>query len=339
MAETAKKSLNLKELSKKPELLTGGHRLCAGCTASVVMRQMLLAAEDPVIISNATGCLEVATTIYPYSAWLTPWIHSAFENSAATITGVESMYNSLKRQGKLPVDKKIRFIALGGDGGTYDIGLQSLSGALERGHNFTYICYDNGAYMNTGIQRSSASPLGADTTTTPAGKVIAGKQQYRKDLTAIVAAHNIPYLAQASPSHWRDLMEKVRKALNTEGPAFLNVIAPCHRGWRCKIDEGIELARSAVETCFWPLYEIADGKLTINYKPRQRKPLQEWMEPQGRFNHLFKPENAAILERLKERVKLDWHLLLDLEIKQKLDLKEWQGVLKDKYNIDYPVEY
>ncbi len=329
----------LKTLSQKEELITGGHRLCAGCTASTVMRQLLLAAPNPVVMSCATGCLEVATTIYPYSAWRIPWIHSAFENSAATIAGVESMYNSLKRQGKIPADKTINFIAAGGDGGTYDIGLQALSGALERGHNFVYVCYDNGAYMNTGIQRSSSTPLGAATTTSPAGKVIAGKQQFRKDLTAIVAAHNIPYLAQASPSHWRDLMMKAEKALTTEGPAFLNIIAPCHRGWRCKVEDGIDLAKLAVETCFWPLFELIEGKLVINYKPRQRKPLREWLELQGRFKHLLKPENEDLFNRLKERVKRDWKRLLEQEVKQDLDLKEWRGILKLKHNIDYTADY
>ncbi len=329
--------LNLKELSKKEELLTGGHRLCAGCTASVVMRQMLLAAEDPLVITSATGCLEVATTIYPYTAWRTPWIHSAFENSAATISGAEAMYSSLKAQGK--IDKTIKFVAIGGDGGTYDIGLQALSGALERGHDFLYICYDNGAYMNTGIQRSSASPLGANTTTSPVGSKIAGKQQFRKNLTAIVRAHNIPYLAQASPSHWRDLMKKVRKALATEGPAFLNIIAPCHRGWRSKVEDGILLSKLAVETCFWPLFEITEGKVEINYKPRQRQPLTDWLKLQGRFKHLFEPKNEDLLNRLKERVKRDWQCLLDEEVKQQLDLKEWRGVLKEKHNIDYTADY
>jgi len=222
----------LKELSKREELLAGGHRLCAGCGASIVVRQILLAAGRNVVVSSATGCLEVATTIYPYTSWRVPFIHSAFENSAATACGVEAMYQSLKRKGKLPVDEEIKFIAFGGDGGTYDIGLQSLSGGLERGHDFLYVCYDNGAYMNTGIQRSSSTPLGADTTTSPAGKVIPGKQQYRKDLTDVVEAHHIPYLAQASPHNWKDLNHKVEKALSIRGPKFLNVIAPCHRGWR-----------------------------------------------------------------------------------------------------------
>lgn len=301
--------VKIKELSKKKELLAGGHRLCAGCGASIAIRQILLASEDPVILTSSTGCLEVATTIYPYTSWKVPFLHSAFENSAATTAGIESMYQSLKRKGK--IDKKINFIAIGGDGGTYDIGLQSLSGALERGHDFLYVCYDNGAYMNTGIQRSSSTPLGAATTTSPAGEVIPGKQQFRKDLTAVVAAHNIPYLAQASPSHWQDLVGKTRKALKTEGPTFLNVIAPCHRGWRTGIDEAIELARLAVDTCFWPLYEVVDGKYSLTYKPKEKKPLVEWLKRQGRFKHLFKEKNKGIIEKLQWRVDRDWDKLLE----------------------------
>ncbi len=300
--------LTLKELSKKQELLTGGHRLCAGCGAPIVVRQILLAAEDPVIVTSATGCLEVATTIYPFTAWRVPFFHSAFENSAATATGIEAMYQSLKKQGKM--DRKIRFIAFGGDGGTYDIGLQSLSGALERGHDFTYICYDNGAYMNTGIQRSSSTPLGAATTTSPAGKVIPGKMQKRKNLSKIVEAHNIPYLAQASPSQWRDLMQKVRKALNTEGPSFLNIVAPCNRGWRSALDGAIRESQLAVETCFWPLYEVEDGKTKVTYKPKEKKPLEEWLKIQGRFKHLFKPKNEWIIKEMQEQVDKEWEALL-----------------------------
>ncbi|MGA1865497.1 MAG: thiamine pyrophosphate-dependent enzyme [bacterium] len=305
--------IKLKEISEKKDLLAGGHRLCAGCTASVVMRQIMLASDDDIIVTSATGCLEVATSIYPYTAWRVPFFHSAFENSAATAAGIESMFQFLKRMGKIPQDRKINFMAVGGDGGTYDIGLQALSGALERGHDFLYVCYDNGAYMNTGIQRSSSTPLGASTTTCPAGSCIPGKPQYRKDLTGIVAAHNIPYLAQGSPSHYRDLMEKAQKAFSTRGPKFLNVIAPCHRGWRTKIDQGIDLARLAVDTCFWPLYEIVDGKVHITYKPKEKKPLVDWLKLQGRFSHLFKPGNEHILETLQKRVDRDWERLLDSE--------------------------
>lgn len=305
--------IKLKEISEKKDLLAGGHRLCAGCTASVVMRQIMLASDDDIIVTSATGCLEVATSIYPYTAWRVPFFHSAFENSAATTAGIESMFQFLKRMGKIPQDKNINFMAIGGDGGTYDIGIQALSGALERGHDFLYTCYDNGAYMNTGIQRSSSTPLGASTTTCPAGTCIPGKPQYRKDLTGIVAAHNIPYLAQGSPSHFRDLMEKAKKAFSTRGPKFLNVIAPCHRGWRSKVDQGIDLARLAVDTCFWPLYEIVDGKVHITYKPKEKKPLVEWIKLQGRFAHLFNPGNEHIIENLQKRVDRDWERLQERE--------------------------
>ena len=300
----------LKELSAKEELLSNGHRMCAGCVAPVVVRQVLSAAEDPVIVGCATGCLEVSTTVFPYTAWKVPYIHNAFENVSATISGVETAYRAMKKKGKIPQDKKINFVAFGGDGGTYDIGFQSLSGALERGHDFMYVCYDNEAYMNTGIQRSSATPLGADTTTSPAGKVIPGKKQNRKDLTAIVAAHNIPYVAQASPSHWQDLHNKAKKGFEADGPAFLNVLAPCPRGWRYEADEGIELARLAVETCYWPLFEVVDGVWKLTYRPKEKRPVRDWLKIQGRFKHLFKPENEHIIDELQAKVDKDWADLL-----------------------------
>ncbi len=299
--------VKLKEIAGSEEQLTCGHRLCTGCAEPVVVRQILHAAENPVVIANATGCLEVATTIYPFSAWKVPWIHSAFENTAATISGVEAAYRSLKRQGK--IDRKIDFIAFAGDGGTYDIGLQSLSGALERGHDMLYVCLDNEAYMNTGIQRSSATPKGAWTTTTPVGKNVRGKPEFKKDITAIIAAHGIPYVAQASPSHWMDLMNKVQKALRIEGPTFLNVLAPCPRGWRNEPEESINLARLAVETYYWPLYEIEDGVWKVNLKPR-KKPLEEYLRPQKRFAHLFKPDNKSLLDDLQRMVDKRWETLL-----------------------------
>jgi pyruvate ferredoxin oxidoreductase beta subunit len=312
MAETAIK-VNIKELAKKPQLLAGGHRLCAGCIAPVVVRQVLMAADYPVVVANATGCLEVGTSIYPYTSWMVPWFHSAFENAAATISGVEAMYQSLKKQGKIPPGRKIKFIAFGGDGGTYDIGLQSLSGAVERGHDFLYVCYDNGAYMNTGIQRSSSTPMGASATTAPAGKVIPGKLQPRKDLTAIMAAHaNLRYAAQASPANWRDLAVKVKKALNVDGPAFLNVISTCHRGWRSKPDESIEILRLAVDTCFWPLYEIEGDRVTINYTPKEKKPVADWLKLQGRFKHLFRPGMEELLGKIQAEVDHNWNRLRKL---------------------------
>jgi pyruvate ferredoxin oxidoreductase beta subunit len=272
---------------------------------------MMAAIDDPVVLANATGCLEVATTIYPYTAWRVPWIHNAFENAASTISGVEAAYKSLVRQGKIE-DQDVKFIAYGGDGGTYDIGLQALSGAVERGHQFLYVCYDNGAYMNTGIQRSSATPFGAHTTTSPAGSKIPGKQQFRKDLTRIMAAHDIPYVAQAAPSNWRDLMEKTRKAVDCGGPAFMNVLSSCNRGWRHATDETIELTQLAVDTCYWPLYEVENGEWKLSYKPREKPPVEEWLKRQGRFRHLFKPQNRHMIGQLQEQVDRRWEELRDL---------------------------
>lgn len=301
------KGITLKELTKKEVLLSSGHRMCAGCGAPTIVKMVLLASDYPVIASNATGCLEVSTCISDYTAWKIPWIHNAFENAAATISGVETMYRALKKQGK--IDREIKFIAFGGDGGTYDIGLQSLSGAMERGHDMLYICYDNGAYMNTGIQRSSATPYGADTTTRPAGSVIQGKTEFRKNLTKIMAAHNIPYAAQASPSHYMDLMQKVRKALDIKGPKFMNIISSCNRGWRSKTDDAITMCRLAVETCYWPLYEIENGVTKITFKPKEKKAIEEFLKPQGRFKHLFKPDNEWMLKKIQEDIDREWERL------------------------------
>ncbi len=302
---------NLKELSKTPERLTGGHRLCAGCGAPIAVRHILSASKKPVVAALSTGCLEVATTIFPYTAWNIPYIHNAFENVAATLSGVETAYRSLKKTGK--VNKEINFVAFGGDGGTYDIGLQSLSGALERGHKMVYVCYNNEAYMNTGMQRSSATPCGATTTTTPHGKdAEIGKPHSRKDLTAIVAAHNIPYVAQASPSYWNDLVKKAEKAFEADGPAFINVLAPCPRGWRYDPEDTIAIGKLSVQTCVWPLFEIENGKYRITQKPREKKPLIEWFQSQGRFKHLFSKQNQEAIETLQKAVDADWDKLVKL---------------------------
>ncbi len=300
--------MKLKEISKQEEILTGGHRLCAGCGASVVARQITAMAENPVVVGFSTGCFEVSTTIFPYTAWRSSYIHNAFENVAATISGVETAFRSLKKQGK--VDGEMEFIAFGGDGGTYDIGFQSLSGAMERGHNMLYVCYDNGAYMNTGIQRSSATPKGANTTTSPVGKVIPGKKENRKEMTDIIAAHNVPYVAQASPFNWRDLMKKAKKAFAIDGPSFLNVLSPCPRGWRAPEEMGIELTKIAADTCFWPLFEVEEGEWRITYQPKEKKPITDWLKPQGRFKHLLKPENKELLEDIQQHVDQRWEMLL-----------------------------
>ena len=298
---------SLKELSKKEELFTHGHRMCSGCGAPIVVKQLLLASDYSIVASNATGCLEVSTCISEYTAWKIPWIHNAFENAAATLSGVEAMYRSLKKQGKIA--KEIKFVAFGGDGGTYDIGFQSLSGAMERGHDMLYVCYDNGGYMNTGIQRSSATPIGTDTTTSPAGSVLKGKTQQRKNLTRIMAAHGIPYVAQASPAHWRDAVVKFKKALDITGPKFINVIAPCNRGWRSSTDDAILLSRIAVDTCYWPLYEVEHGVTKINYTPKEKRPVEEFLRPQGRFKHMFAPGNEWLIGLFQDEVDREWERL------------------------------
>ena len=298
---------SLKELSKKEELFTHGHRMCSGCGAPIIVKQLLLASDYPIVASNATGCLEVSTCISEYTAWKIPWIHNAFENAAATLSGVEAMYRSLKKQGKIA--KEIKFVAFGGDGGTYDIGFQSLSGAMERGHDMLYVCYDNGGYMNTGIQRSSATPIGTDTTTSPAGSVVKGKMQQRKNLTRIMAAHGIPYVAQASPAHWRDAVVKFKKALEITGPKFINVIAPCNRGWRSSTDDAILLSRVAVDTCYWPLYEVEHGVTKINYIPKEKRPVEEFLRPQGRFKHMFAPGNEWLIALFQDEVDREWERL------------------------------
>ena len=309
---------NLKEIvANKPSRFTSGHRMCAGCGAPPVVRMVMraLKPEDHAVVANATGCMEVASFIYPYTAWTDSYIHTAFEAAASTLSGVEAAYNVLKNKGKFANQKgETKFIAFGGDGGTYDIGLQSLSGAMERGHDMVYVCYDNGAYMNTGIQRSSATQMFADTTTSPAGTVIQGKQQPRKDLAKIMVGHHIPYVAQSiATTNFKDLYEKAEKAIYTKGPAFLNVMAPCPRGWGYPTDMLMEINKLAIDTCYWPLYEVENGKYTITYKPAKKLPVEEFLKPQKRFKHLFKPGNEWMIKEIQDLVDSRWQELLDLE--------------------------
>ena len=308
---------NLKEVvAEKPSRFIAGHRMCAGCGAPPVARMVLraLKPEDHAVICAATGCMEVSTFMYPYTSWSDSFIHTAFECAGATLSGAEAAYKSMKAQGKLPEDKNTKFIAFGGDGGTYDIGLQSLSGAMERGHDMVYVCYDNGAYMNTGIQRSSATPHFADTTTSPAGTKVPGKMQPRKDLTEVIANHHIPYVAQSiATGNFKDLYEKSEKAIYTNGAAFLNVLAPCPRGWGYPTEDLMKINKLAVDTCYWPLYEVENGKYTVNYKPAKKLPIEEFLKPQRRFKHLFKPGNEWMIEEFQKEVDERWEMLLKLE--------------------------
>lgn len=301
---------NLKELVTRKDPLCGGHRACAGCGAPIVVKQVLMASKDPVVVTSATGCLEVVTTIFPYTAWNVNFLHNAFENSAATCSGVEAAYQSLKRQNKIK-DEQINFVAFGGDGGTYDIGFQSLSGAVERGHDFLYVCYNNEAYMNTGVQRSSATPRGAATTTAPAGKVLPGKVQFSKNMTEIMIAHDLPYVAQSAVGFWRDLTTKAEKAFSHRGPKFINVLQPCRLGWGYDPAKTCELGRLAADTCIWPLYEVENGVYKLTYKPREKKPVTEFLKTQDRFRHLTKPGNETIVEAIQQETDRRWQILLD----------------------------
>ena len=299
-----------KELEKK-ERFAGGHKLCAGCGAGVTVRAVLraLKPEDKAVITNATSCLEVSSYMYPHTAYTESYIHSAFANAAATCSGVETAYRALKRKGK--VQDTFKFITFGGDGGTYDIGIQSLSGAMERGHDMVYVCYDNEAYMNTGIQRSSSTPRFADATTSPVGKESPGKIQNKKNLTEIIAAHNIPYTAQTTfLGDFRDLHQKAEKAIYTEGPCFLNILSPCPRGWRYEASDLAGICRLAVDTCVWPMYEIENGVWRMTYTPKKKLPVEEFLKKQGRFAHMFNKGNEWMIEEAQQYVDEQYEKIL-----------------------------
>jgi pyruvate ferredoxin oxidoreductase beta subunit len=287
-------SENVREVSEE-ELFASGHRACAGCGGAIAIRLALKASGKNTVASHATGCMEVVSSPYPQTAWRIPWIHVAFENSAAVASGIEAALKALGR-------KDVNVIAFGGDGGTVDIGFQALSGAVERGHNFTYICYDNEAYMNTGIQRSGATPFGAVTTTSPAGKVSFGNDRPKKDMPAIMVAHGARYVATASVAFPIDYMEKVKKAISIEGPAYIHVHAPCTPGWGIPSDKSIEVGRLAVDSGMWILYEVEDGDARVTYKPTVKKSVREYLKMQKRFRHL----SDELIEKIQKDIDDRW---------------------------------
>ncbi|HDI12506.1 MAG TPA: pyruvate synthase subunit beta [Hadesarchaea archaeon] len=278
------------------ELLAPGHRACAGCGCILAIRYALKALGKNVIVSMSTVCMEVVTTPYPETAWRVPWIHVAFENVAAVASGVSRALKVLGKRG-------VKSVAIGGDGGTVDIGLQALSGAAERGENLLYICYDNEAYENTGIQRSGATPYGAWTTTTPVGRVKRGEDRPKKDMPAIMAAHGVPYVATASVGYPMDYIKKVKKAASIDGPTYIHVHAPCVLGWRIDSSKTIEVAKLAVLTGMWNLYEIENGVTRVTFKPPRRKPVSEYLKVQRRFRHLTDEEIMKIQQMVDEECK------------------------------------
>ena len=294
---TQKKLSFIDTLIAAKEEFVPGHRACIGCGEALAVRLVCKALGDNVIIANATGCMEIVSSQMPYSSWMVPWIHTLFENTAAVASGIESGLKAMARKGMTQL-KDVKAIAMAGDGGTCDIGIQALSGALERGHNFIYFCFDNEAYMNTGIQRSSSTPYGAATTTSPAGKVSIGQVTWKKNMPAIAAAHGIPYVATACPSYFGDLINKVRKAVAVKGPSYIHVLSVCPTGWRCAPESGIAIGRLAVETRIFPLYEIENGKYKINVTVSQPKPVSEYLKLQGRFRHLSEDNIKEIQQRV-----------------------------------------
>lgn len=288
------------KLAPKTELFSPGHRACQGCGPALVMRYLLKALGRDTIIANATGCIEIISSSYPETAWGVPWIHVAFENAAAVAAGVESGLKALMRKGRIP-ERKVTIVGQAGDGGTFDIGLQALSGALERGHDMIYLCYDNEAYMNTGIQRSSGTPFGAATTTSPAGSESYGQKTWKKNLAEICAAHHVPYVATASVAYPFDFMEKAKKAAEVNGPAFIHIFAPCPTGWRCGSDITIRLARLAVQTGMFPLYEVDHGTYRMSLELPFLKPISEYLKAQGRFRHLTEDLIKQLEEQIHQR--------------------------------------
>jgi pyruvate ferredoxin oxidoreductase beta subunit len=298
------KSLELYTENPGEEFVTSGHRACQGCAEILALRMALKVFGKDTILAMATGCMEIISTPLPTTAWKLPWIHVAFENAAAVASGVEAGIRILMDKGKIP-RKDIKVVAIAGDGGTSDIGLQALSGALERGTNFTYICVDNEAYMNTGIQRSSSTPYGAMTTTSPPGKKSIGQATWKKNMPKIAAAHNIPYVATACPSYPFDLFAKVKKAKMVRGPAYLHILSVCPTGWRIPSGQAIEYGKLAVRTGMFPLYEIEDGRYKITYSPEPLKPVTDYMKGQGRYRHLTEETTAVI----QERISAEWEEL------------------------------
>jgi pyruvate ferredoxin oxidoreductase beta subunit len=293
------------KLVEKREFISSGHRACSGCGEVLGLRLIMKALGEDVVVSNATGCMEIISTAYPTTAWQTPYIHVAFENAAAVGSGVEAGLKALRRKGKI-ADRDVKSVAIAGDGGTADIGMQALSGAMERGHDMVFFCLDNEAYMNTGIQRSSSTPFMASTTTSPAGKVVKGQRTGKKNVAEIMVAHNVPYVATACPSYPLDLMEKVRKARDTRGPAYVHVYTTCPTGWRAPSEQAVKLGRLVVETGIFPLYEVENGKYRMTLEtPEPRRPVGDYLKLQGRFRHLD-PSDITKVQALvdKEYAKL-----------------------------------
>jgi pyruvate ferredoxin oxidoreductase beta subunit len=296
-----KQAVYVSRLVTKKERFVPGHRACIGCAEALAVRLACKAVGDNVIIANATGCMEIVSSQLPYTSWTVPWIHTLFENTAAVASGIEAALKVMNRKGRRQ-QPGVKVVAMAGDGGTTDIGLQALSGALERRHNFLYICFDNEAYMNTGIQRSSSTPYGASTTTSPAGKVSIGQVTWKKNMPAIVLAHDIPYVATACPSYPIDLITKVERGIAAEGPAYVHILSVCPTGWRCPPELAVRIGRLAVETGMFPLYEVENGKYKLSVDLPELRPVTDYLKLQGRFRHL----SEDVINKIQQRLNTEY---------------------------------
>jgi pyruvate ferredoxin oxidoreductase beta subunit len=294
-------------LINKKELLSAGHRACQGCGEVLAVRLMCKALGENTVIASATGCMEIISSEFPTTAWEVPWIHVAFENAAAVASGVEAGLKGLRKKGKID-DRYIKVVGMAGDGGTMDIGMQALSGAMERGHDMLFVCFDNEAYMNTGIQRSSGTPMGASTTTAPAGKISSGQKTWKKNMPEIMVAHSVPYVATACPSYPLDFIRKVEKAKATKGPSYIHCFSVCPTGWRCGSHLAIAMGRLAVESGVFPLYEVENGQYKMSSEmPKKLKPVKDYFKAQGRFRHLAEEE----IQIIQNKVKSEYQKILD----------------------------
>jgi len=302
---------NLKSFSTAAERFEGAHVLCPGCAHSIIVREVLNATNDNLVVGASTGCLEVCTAIYPHTSWDCSWIHIGFENGSTAVAGAETANKALRRKGRIdPNTPEPKFIAFGGDGATYDIGFQWISGCFERGHNMMYVCLDNEVYANTGGQRSSSTPIGASATTTPAGSHSYGEKQNKKDMVAIMAAHGTPYVAQVAPNKWKDMVKKIQKGFDTNGPVYINAMSACTTEWKFPIHQTIEVSDMATDSLVFPLYEVINGEeLNITYRPKNIVPVRDYLGVQPRFKHLFKKENEYLLDEWQKRVDAKWDYL------------------------------
>jgi len=284
------------------ECVLAGSAACPGCPATLAMRTVFKALGKNTIMIVPACCTAVIESLHPHTSIGVPVMNIAFEAAAAGASGVEA---ALRQLGK----GDTTVLAWAGDGGTYDIGIQALSGAIERQTNFIYICYNNQIYSNTGIQRSGATPYAAWTTTT-----VGGKTEFRKDMGEIIKAHHLPYAAQTCVSYPEELYRIVKKAKGIKGPKYIEILAPCPPGWRFPMELTVEMGRLAVETGAWALYEYENGKTTFNGKSKlilekkiQRKPIEDWMKLQGRFRHVFKPSfNKKTIQEIEQHIDEMW---------------------------------